>query len=51
MGRYERIRTIDIRDHFYNYNWKVPNYYLPGMYIYKISFSDGETKTGKVNIK
>lgn len=47
----EKIVTTSINSDNFISNWQIPYYYLPGVYIYKMIFNNGEIKSGKIILK
>ncbi|KXH84556.1 hypothetical protein [Chryseobacterium kwangjuense] len=47
----EKIITTTIDNDNFMSSWRIPLSYLPGVYLYKVIFSNGEVKNGKVVLK
>lgn len=47
----EKIITTTIDNDNFMSSWRIPVSYLPGVYLYKIIFNNGEVKNGKVVLK
>ncbi|WP_404985038.1 hypothetical protein ACI513_17210 [Chryseobacterium sp. M5] len=47
-GQSVKAANHNIKNNNDSYLWNFPSHYLPGVYVYRIIFSDGTIKTGKV---
>lgn len=47
-GQSLKVNNLKVKNDVENYSWTFPSHYLPGIYVYRIIFSDGTVKSGKV---